>query len=51
MGTRDGRGGIEPERLRRAWDAHDLPDVWGRLLAVVESARAAVEGTPEGRKR
>jgi hypothetical protein len=52
-----GRGGvaIEPERLQWAWGGHDLPDGWEglhrRLLAAVESTRAAVEGTPEGRER
>jgi hypothetical protein len=56
MRTRDGRSGDrEPERLKRAWGGHDLPDAWEglhrRLLAAVDSARAAVEGTPEGQER
>lgn len=46
---------IEPRRLARAWAAHDLPDAWEglhrRLLAAVDSARAAVDGTPERRER
>jgi hypothetical protein len=38
---------IEPERLVRAWGAHDLPDEWqklhARLLGAVRSAQTAVD--------